>query len=164
MNITFGMVVAVVLASSYVGVGAPPNPVLAAEDKPAVAGKALWLTSLADAKAEAAKRKVPILVDFSGSDWCGWCIKLDEEVFSTPVFKEYAAKNLVLLLVDFPRAKPQDAGTKKQNQALVDKFGVEGFPTILLLDENEKLIARTSYQPGGGENYVKHLGKLLKSK
>lgn len=164
MNKILVMAMGVVLAGSFLGVAAGTNVLPGDAAKPAVAAKAVWLTSLAEAKVEAAKRKVPILVDFSGSDWCGWCIKLDDEVFSTPVFQEYAAKNLVLLLVDFPRRKEQDAGTKKQNAALADKFGIEGFPTILLLDENEKLIARTSYLPGGGENYVRHLGKLLKNK
>lgn len=128
------------------------------------AGKAIWVTSLVDAKAEAAKRKVPILADFSGSDWCGWCIKLDKEVFSTDLFKAYAAENLVLLLVDFPRRLPQTEELKKQNNDLVEKFGIEGFPTILLLDAEGKLLGRTSYLPGGAENYVTHLKGLLKNK
>lgn len=164
MKKIFGVVGVVLLAGFFIFAASKTSVAEADQAKPAVVSKAVWLTSMAAAKAEAAKRKVPILVDFSGSDWCGWCIKLDEEVFSTPVFQEYAAKNLVLLMVDFPRRKTQDADTQKQNNALVEKFGIEGFPTILLLDENEKLIARTSYQPGGGESYVKHLGKLLKNK
>ena len=132
--------------------------------KEAVVDKVVWLTSLAAAKAEAARRKVPILADFSGSDWCGWCMKLDKEVFSTDVFKKYASENLVLLLVDFPRQKPQSDETIKQNKDLAEKFGIEGFPTILLLDAEGKLLERTSYLPGGGENYVMHLRKLLKNK
>ena len=83
--------------------------------KAVVVGNPVWLTSLAEAKAEAAKRKVPILADFSGSDWCGWCIKLDKEVFSTDAFRKYASENLVLLLVDFPRTKTQSDEIKKQN-------------------------------------------------
>jgi thioredoxin-related protein len=132
--------------------------------KAVVAEKTVWLTSLSEAKAEAARRNVPILADFSGSDWCGWCIKLDKEVFSTDVFKKYAAENLVLLLVDFPRSKPQSAEIKKQNNDLAEKFGIQGFPTILLLDAEGKLLERTSYLAGGGENYVTHLRKLLKNK
>ena len=132
--------------------------------KTANAGKAIWMTSFADAKAEAAKRKVPILADFSGSDWCGWCIKLDKEVFSTELFKEYAAGNLVLLLVDFPRQSSQSEEIKKQNNDLVESFKIEGFPTVLLLDAEGKLLGRTSYLPGGAESYVTHLKKLLKNK
>lgn len=126
--------------------------------------KAKWLTSFSEAKQEATKRKVPILADFSGSDWCGWCIKLDKEVFSKPEFAEYASKHLVLLLVDFPRKKPQDAGLKKQNQKLSDQFGIEGFPTVILLNAEGNVIARTGYQPGGAEAYVKHLQKLIENK
>jgi protein disulfide-isomerase len=132
--------------------------------KKAVVGNPVWLTSLAEAKAEAAKRKVSILADFSGSDWCGWCIKLEKEVFSTEAFRKYASENLVLLLVDFPRTKPQSDEIKKQNNELAEKFGIEGFPTILLLDAGGALLGRTSYLPGGGDNYVMHLRKLLKNK
>ena len=131
--------------------------------EPKAAGKAVWLTSLAEAKTEAAKRKVPILADFSGSDWCGWCMKLDEEVFSTPAFKKYASENLVLLLVDFPRDKPQTAEVKKQNSGLSDQFEIKGFPTVLLLNADGKLLARTGYQQGGAENYIKNLKKLLEN-
>ncbi len=133
-------------------------------DKPGIAVKAVWFTSLELAKAESAKRKVPILANFSGSDWCGWCIKLDKEVFSTPVFEKYASENLVLLHLDFPRKKAQSDEIKKQNEALLEKFQVTGFPTIILLDADGKLIEKTSYQPGGAENYVKHLSGLLKNK
>lgn len=143
---------------------AAPSMVVSNASAKTVIEKAIWLTSLAEAKAEAAKRKVPILADFSGSDWCGWCIKLDKEVFSTEVFRKYAAENLVLLLVDFPRSKPQTEEIKKQNNDLAQMFKVEGFPTILLLDAEGKLLEQTSYLPGGGDNYVKHLQKLLKNK
>ena len=121
-----------------------------------------WLTSFDDAKKEAAARKVPILVDCSGSDWCGWCIRLDNEVFSKPAFREYAGKNLVLLLLDYPRAKPQSDEVKRQNRELAEQFGIEGYPTVILLDANGKELARTGYQRGGAEAYVEHLKKLLK--
>ena len=123
-----------------------------------------WMTSVDAAKVEAGKRHVPILVDFSGSDWCGWCIKLDKEVFSKPEFKDYADKGLVLLLVDFPRRKFQSEEQKKQNEVLARSFGVEGFPTVLLIDEKGKELARTGYQPGGAVDYVKHLKGLIDGK
>jgi protein disulfide-isomerase len=139
-------------------------PAAVVPEQPAVEGKVVWLTSLELAQAEAAKRKVPILVDFTESDWCGWCIKLDKEVFDTPVFAKYASENLVLLQIDFPRKKTQSAELKKQNEALLDKFGVRGFPTIILLDASGQLIEKTSYKAGGAESYVKHLSGLLKNK
>jgi protein disulfide-isomerase len=125
-------------------------------------GKVAWLTSLETAKAEAALRKVPILVDFSGSDWCGWCIRLDKEVFSKPAFKNYAKDNLVLLLIDFPRRTAQSDEVKRTNQTLAEQFQVEGFPTVLLLNAEGKVLARTGYQAGGAEAYIQNLKSLLK--
>jgi protein disulfide-isomerase len=129
-----------------------------------LAGGDGWLTSLEAAKAEAAKRQVPILVDFSGSDWCGWCIKLDKEVFSKEEFKAYAKTDLVLLLVDFPRKSKLPADIKKQNDLLAEKFEVQGFPTVLLLNAQGKELARTGYMPGGAEAYVKHVKSLVGKK
>jgi len=124
----------------------------------------VWLTSLEAAKTEAAKRKVPILADFTGSDWCGWCIRLDKEVFSTPVFRDYAGTNLVLLVVDFPRSKAQTDELKKQNEELSTRFGIEGFPTVLILNTEGKETARTGYREGGAEAYVAHLKNLIGGK
>jgi thioredoxin-related protein len=123
---------------------------------------AAWKTSFEEAKAEAASRKVPILADFSGSDWCGWCVRLEKEVFSKAEFKEYAEKNLVLLLVDFPRGKAQGDAEKKQNRGLAETFGIEGFPTVLLLDAEGKELGRTGYRSGGAAAYVEHLKSLIK--
>jgi thioredoxin-related protein len=121
-----------------------------------------WLTDFNKAKKEAAEKKLPILADFSGSDWCGWCIKLDKEVFSRKEFKEFAADNLVLFLADFPRKKELAADVKTQNEQLLKAYGVEGFPTVLLLDAGGKVIARTGYRKGGAGAYVDHLKDLLK--
>ncbi len=138
-----------------------------AEDKKEAAepggdSKLVWLTSLETAKTEAAAKKLPILVDFSGSDWCGWCIRLDKEVFSKPAFKDYAKDNLVLLLIDFPQRDSQSDEIKKVNRALAEQFNVRGFPAVLLLSAEGKELARTGYQAGGPEAYVKHLKVLLK--
>jgi len=130
----------------------------------AVVEKAAWFTSFDQAKADSLKRDVPILVDFSGSDWCGWCIKLDKEVFSKTEFKDFADKNLVLLLVDFPRRKALSPAITKQNEKLSEDFGVRGFPTVLILDGQGKELARTGYRPGGAVEYVKHLQGLIGKK
>lgn len=123
-----------------------------------------WLTDFEAAKKLAAEKNLPILADFSGSDWCGWCIKLDKEVFSQDAFKAYAKENLVLFLADFPSRKPQPEEVKKQNVALRDKyFGPrDGYPTVLLLDAEGKVLKRTGYKAGGAEKYVEHIKKLLK--
>jgi len=122
----------------------------------------LWLTNFEQAKKAATEQKRQILVNFSGSDWCGWCKKLDSEVFATPEFKEYAKSTLVLFQADFPRNTKQAPEIQKQNEALSQTYSVEGFPTVLLLSADGKLLARTGYQRGGGKAYVDHVKKLLK--
>ena len=121
-----------------------------------------WETDFEKAKAQAKAENKHILIDFSGSDWCGWCIKLDKEVFSQPAFKEYAQKNLVMVLADFPRDKSkQSEALQKQNNKLSKQFGVRGFPTVYVLDSSGEIIAKTGYQAGGPEAYVAHVKKLI---
>ncbi len=121
-----------------------------------------WPTDFEKAKEEAAARNVPILADFSGSDWCGWCIRLDNEVFSKPEFKAYAKENVVLFLADFPNSKPQSAEIKAQNETLSKCYGIRGFPTVLLLDADGNVLGRTGYKAGGAATYVEHIKSLLK--
>ncbi|HKK17272.1 MAG TPA: thioredoxin family protein [Opitutales bacterium] len=125
---------------------------------------AAWMTDFDAAKAKAEAEGKPMLVDFTGSDWCGWCIKLDKEVFSKTSFKDYASENLVLVEIDFPRGKEQSAELKAQNEALAKQYGIRGFPTILLLDAEGKVIERTGYRRGGPEKYVEHLKGILAEK
>lgn len=120
-----------------------------------------WITDFEAAKKTAAEKKLPILADFSGSDWCGWCIKLEQEVFSQKEFKDFAKNNLVLFLADFPRKKQQNEKAKKQNADLSKKYAIEGFPTVLLMDAEGKVLARTGYERGGASAYVQHLKKLI---
>ena len=120
-----------------------------------------WMTDFAAAKIIAAAEQKPLLLDFTGSDWCGWCIKLDKEVFSQKVFKEFAADNLVLVKLDFPRGKEQSEDLKAQNKALSEKYGIRGFPTILVLSPEGELIEKTGYQRGGAEAYVAHIKEIL---
>ncbi len=123
-----------------------------------------WLTDFEKAKQTAAELKRPILLDFTGSDWCGWCIKLDEEVFSQQEFKDFAKDNLVLFMADFPRNKQLPEAEKKQNEALMRQYKARGFPTILLLKADGEVIAQTGYRRGGAAAYVQHLQDLLKNK
>lgn len=121
-----------------------------------------WSTDFEAAKKLAAEKNLPILADFSGSDWCGWCIKLDREVFSKKEFQDYAKSNLVTFLADFPARKKLDEKVAKQNAELAKKYGIRGYPTVLLLDKDGKVLARTGYQAGGPEAYVKHVKSLVK--
>ena len=123
--------------------------------------ESLWGTDFEEAKAAAAERGVPILVDFTGSDWCGWCIRLKEEVFKKDAFIEYAKENLVLLELDFPMRTELPEALREQNEALRERFRIRGFPTILLLNAEGEELARTGYRRGGPEAYIEHLQELL---
>lgn len=103
-----------------------------------------WLEDFSVAKALAAEQGRHVLLDFTGSDWCGFCIKLDREVFEKPDFKAFSAQSLVLVKLDFPRNKAQGQKTKTQNASLQEKFRVEGFPTIVLLDSFGREVKRWS--------------------
>ncbi len=123
----------------------------------ALAGETAWETDMAKAKQRSRQENKPILINFSGSDWCGWCKLLDREVFAQKSFAQFADENLVLLQVDFPRYKDQSEGQQRANQELAAKFGVQGFPTVLLVNADDKVLLSTGYLPGGSEAYVKHL-------
>lgn len=120
----------------------------------AAAVESTWTTGWKDAAAQATAAKRPILADFTGSDWCGWCMKLKREVFTTPEFAAWAGRSVVLLEVDFPRAKPLPAEQQRDNQALVEKYNVEGFPTILILAADGREIGRLGYQAGGAKAWI----------
>ena len=120
-----------------------------------------WLNDYKKAQEEAKANNKLLLLNFTGSDWCGWCIKFDKEVWSQPQFKDYARDNLVLLELDFPRRKDQPADVKKQNMELAQQYEVLGFPTIVVLNSNgEKLWQFDGYFPGGPEAFIAQLQKL----
>ena len=121
-----------------------------------------WETDFEKAKATAKEQGKHILIDFSGSDWCGWCIKLDKEVFQQQAFKDYAKESLVLVLADFPSDKSkQSAELIKQNEKLSKEFGVRGFPTVFVLGPDGSIVGKTGYQKGGPEAYVAHIKKII---
>lgn len=121
-----------------------------------------WITDYQKAIAISKETGKTIFVNFTGSDWCIWCVRLKNEVFKQQEFKDYADANLVLLELDFPRNLPQTEALKKQNNELLGKFKVNGFPTIVLLNSKGEEINRTGYQQGGPIKYVEHLQELLK--
>ncbi len=122
-----------------------------------------WLTDYKKAQQEAKANNKLVLLDFTGSDWCGCCIQLDREVYSQPQFKDYASKTLVLLEVDFPRQKVQSPETRKQNQELAQQYQVEGFPTIVVLNgDGRKLWQYDGYFADGPAAFIAQLEKLRK--
>jgi len=123
-----------------------------------------WETDLKKAQEQAKSSNKLVFLNFTGSDWCGWCIKFDKEIVSQPQFKNYAHDNLVLVELDFPRRKSQPSEMRKQNVQLAQQYEVMGFPTIVVLNSSgQKLWQFDGYFPGGPEAFIAQLQKLPKS-
>ena len=119
-----------------------------------------WLTDLPQGLAQAKAQHKLVLLDFTGSDWCAPCQQLHKQVLATDKFKAYADKNLVLVLLDFPQKKSQPDDLKKANEALQKQFAVEGFPTIILLDADGKLLDKQlGYSGGDAGQFIARLDK-----
>jgi thioredoxin-related protein len=119
-----------------------------------------WQTDLPKAQAQAKTEKKLVMLDFTGSDWCGWCVKLNKEVFSKPEFAEYAKKNLVAVEVDFPNKKKLSPEQKQANAALAKKYEIKGYPTIIVLNSEGKKVGELGYQAGGPKAFIAELEKL----
>lgn len=131
----------------------------------ASAGGSGWHADFDAAQKEAQASGKDLLVDFTGSDWCGWCIRLHKEVFEHEAFDEGVKADFVLVALDFPRGEEALAKVPnpKRNSELRDLHGISGYPTILLMTAKGEVYGRTGYRQGGPEAYVQHLGELQKS-
>ena len=122
-----------------------------------------WATDYKKAQQEAKTSHKLVLLDFTGSDWCGFCIQLDRAILSQPQFKDYATKNLVLVEIDFPRRKPQSIETRKQNQELAQRYQIEGFPTLVVLNGDGKTVWRyDGLYTNGVAAFLAELDKIRK--
>ncbi|MBN1780730.1 thioredoxin family protein [bacterium] len=128
----------------------------------AYAQNGAWTDDFNAAKAGAKSSGKYIFLNFSGSDWCKWCIKLSDEVLSKKAFLDYAEDNLVLVIADFPRSKKQSDALKSQNESLLKKYKVRGFPTVVILDPQGNMVVQTGYREGGPEAYVSHVKEVIK--
>ena len=128
-----------------------------------------WLLNFDKAAELSMKTGKPILANFTGSDWCGWCIRLKKEVFVTPAFKKWANENVILLELDYPRRTPQTEEIKKQNRELQQFFKVRGYPTLHMFNvgiaEGKTQITalgKMSYLPGGPTPWIANANNYLK--
>ena len=119
-----------------------------------------WLTDYQTAKATARQENKLVLIDFTGSDWCGWCMRLKAEVFDQPEFASYAAQNLVLLEVDFPKNKMVSDTILNANHALAQQYQVRGYPTLVILNAQGTEVGRTGYRPGGPKAFIAALQQM----
>ncbi|MDD5350855.1 MAG: thioredoxin family protein [Chthoniobacteraceae bacterium] len=119
-----------------------------------------WLSDYPQALAQAKAQKKAVVIDFTGSDWCTWCMKLDREVFATAEFKNYAAQNLVLLRADFPKRHALPAAQEAHNEKLAARYHVNAFPTVIVLRSDGSKAGELGYQPGGPRPFLRSVEKL----
>jgi thioredoxin-related protein len=120
-----------------------------------------WYTNYDEAQKVAQSENKPLFLLFTGSDWCGFCKKLDREVFSKPEFARLSGDKYIFVELDFPQNKPQSAAIKAQNAQLQQKYNIQGYPTVIIVSPQGKKLAQTGYMAGGPKKYAEHLNGLL---
>lgn len=130
--------------------------------------KLVWHTDMKKAVEVAQKEDKPVFMFFTGSDWCGWCIRLQKEVFKTAEFEAWAKKNVVLVELDFPRKTAQEESIKTQNAQLQQMFGIQGYPTVWLVKAGKKegkinfeQLGSTGYVAGGPKVWLDGANQIL---
>ena len=130
-----------------------------------------WHTDMNKAMEISKKSKKPLFLFFTGSDWCGWCIRLQKEVFKTPEFAKWAKANVVLVELDFPRRTAQTPEIQKQNAELQQTFMVQGYPTVWFVNGSKKdgkinleKIGSTGYVAGGPTAWLATADQILANK
>lgn len=123
-----------------------------------------WQTDFQKSKEMASSQNKPIILVFSGSDWCAPCMKLEKEIWNSTEFKEYADKNLILHKADFPRKKKNrvDNTQMKENKTLAEKYNTKGyFPLVVILDKNGKVLGETGYKKMAPKDYINHINSFI---
>lgn len=120
-----------------------------------------WHENYEEAKEQSVKESKPLLLFFTGSDWCSWCTKLEKEVFETKEFAEGSEKDFVFVNLDYPMYKKQDKAIVDQNKQLLQRFGISAYPSVIILTPKEEKMGVTGYRRGGGADYSQHLKKIV---
>ncbi|MEL1247235.1 thioredoxin family protein [Flavobacterium helocola] len=113
-----------------------------------------WHTDMSKATDISIKENKPMFLFFTGSDWCGWCIRLQKEVFKTPEFIKWAKENVVLVELDFPRKNNQTEDIKLQNAQLQQQLQVRGYPTVWFVSAAKTADAKVNLNALGSSGYV----------
>ncbi|UUC45837.1 thioredoxin family protein [Flavobacterium cerinum] len=129
-----------------------------------------WHTDIKKAIQLSQQEKKPLFLFFTGSDWCGWCIRLQKEVFQQPEFGIWAKENVILVELDFPRRKALAPEIQQTNNQLMQLFGVRGYPTVWFVNATEKegkvnfeKLGSSGYVAGGPEVWLKGANQILKN-
>lgn len=120
-----------------------------------------WITNYQDALAQSKTTGKPIVLFFTGSDWCGWCNKLEREVLSTPEFANLSGNKFIFVMLDFPLYKPQEPLLAASNKQIQEKFQVQGYPTLIIINSDQKKLGITGYRPGGPKLFADHLRQIV---
>lgn len=120
-----------------------------------------WHENFNEAAQLSASTGKPMFVLFTGSDWCTWCIKLENESLATSEFAQQLGDKLIFVKLDFPARGVVPAPIKQINDSIKNKYGIKSFPTVLLLDSQQRQIGATGYKEGGGASYAEHIQKML---
>mgnify|MGYP000093962705 CR=1 FL=1 len=134
--------------------------------------KLTWHTDLVKAIEISTKEKKPLMLFFTGSDWCGWCIRLQKEVLKTTEFEKWANDNVILVELDFPRRTAQEPNIKAQNAQLQNMFQVRGYPTVWFVSPekgkegkmNLNGLGSTGYVAGGPEKWLAVADQIVSKK
>jgi thioredoxin-related protein len=129
-----------------------------------------WHTDMAKASELSLKEKKPLMLFFTGSDWCGWCIRLQKEVFKKEEFTKWAKQNVILVELDFPKRTAQEEAIKQQNYQMQQIFQVKGYPTVWLVNPektaegkiNLSALGSTGYVAGGPEKWLEGVNSIIK--
>jgi thioredoxin-related protein len=156
------IVVALLAAIAFVGPQAEARSKREAAPAAATGEASYWMTDAGAARRRAKAENKPYLYFFTGSDWCPYCKLLVEEVFSTPQFRQYAAKNLIVVEVDMPRRKPQPRDLKRQNEKLTADFNISSWPTVLVFNPKGRQLGKIGYREGGAGPWLKDLDAILR--
>ena len=130
-------------------------------DQAQSSGRINWQTNYDEALRLSKSSSKPVVLFFTGSDWCSWCKKLEQEALHTPEFADAAADKFIFVLLDFPMNTTLPADLTAQNKKLQKQFEIQGFPTLVILDSQQKKIGSAGYRPGGGKAYAQFLLKLV---
>ena len=121
-----------------------------------------WLTNLEEAQVQAAAQNKPILIEFTGSDWCPPCKMLNKNVFATETFNSKAPEKFILVEMDFPQNKEGlTPEIQKYRQDIATKYDIKGYPSIILTDSTGQPLARTGFKSGDADSYLAHLDEIL---
>ena len=159
-NLILALLALAGLGTLYSEEAAPEAPAVEEADAPAAEG-IKWHHDLQAALDEAKASNKMVIADFTGSDWCGWCIKLVNEVFSQAAFFNLVKDKYVFAEIDLPRSKPISDEQKAKNQEYVKKYEINSFPSILILKADGSVVGKTGYKAGGPEAYAKHLEEII---